>query len=231
MTLRTVTVIFSAIALFGCVTVKDNYSPEKKQISVPALNQVTTVSLGEDMLRQGTAITTKGALLSQQNKIGGFTLTPGFYPQTGEDKESIFTSYATNALDPDMGRIKSGGFLPQGLKFYKEEQKTCVIYPGVYGITQKLCDTEYPYEFTEMPVYSSNSFQQTLIYSGRVGNKIRISYREFSGRMARGAFSNEAEYDLSSSNEIAYKGAKIKVLDADNEHIKYVVLSNFNSEE
>jgi hypothetical protein len=223
--------VLAATGLAGCVTMKDNYTPEAKQLSVPALNEPTTVSLGEDMLRQGTAVTTKGVLLRSQNKIGIFTLSPGFYPQTGEDEQSVYTSYATNKLDPDMGRVTGGGILPQGLKFEKTHQQTCVIYTGVYGITQKVCDHEYPYEQTTMPVYSSNSFQQTLIYSGRLGNKIKISYREFSGNMARGAFSNDAEYDLSTSDIIAYKGAKIKVLSADNQNIRYVVLSNFNSTE
>jgi hypothetical protein len=218
-------------ALAGCVTMKDNYTPETKQISVPPLNEITTASLGEDMLRQGTATTTKGVLLQQQNKIGAFTLSPGFYPQTGEDKDVVFTSFATNALDPDMGRVTASGLLPQGLKFSKAGQETCVVFPGAYGIPSKVCDHEYPYEFTTMPVYSRNSFQQTLIYSGRVGDKIKLSYREFSGNLARGAFSNEAEYDLSKSSEIAYKGARIKVLNADNQSIKYVVLSNFNSKE
>lgn len=224
-------ILLAAEGLAGCVSMKDNYTPEVKQLSDPPLNETTTASLGEEMLRQGTAVTTKGVLLHQQNKIGVFTLSPGFYPQTGEDKEAVYTSFSTNKLDPDLGRLTGGaGTLPQGLKFDKTHQQTCVVYSGAYGIPTKLCDHEYPYEFTTMPVYSSNSFQQTLIYSGRVGSKIRISYREFSGSMARGAFSNEAEYDLSSSNDIAYKGAKIRVLEADNEHIKYVVLSNFNSE-
>jgi len=223
--------VLAASGLAGCVTMKDNYTPEVQQLSVPPLNEPTTVSLGEDMLRQGTAVTTKGVRLPRQNKIGSFTLSPGFYPQTGEDEESVYTSFSTNKLDPDMGRVSGGIVLPQGLKFDKKRQQTCVIYAGVYGITQKLCDHEYPYEITTMPVYSSNSFQQTLIYSGRLGNKIKISYREFSGNMARGAFSNDAEYDLSTSDTIAYKGAKIKVLSADNQSIKYVVLSNFNSTE
>lgn len=227
---RLTAALFATATLASCASVKNNYVPVAEQISVPPLNQLSTASLGEDMLRQGTAVTTEGVLLRQPNKIGAYTLGVGFYPKSGEDDEYVFTSYSTNSLDPDLGRVDSGGtFLPHGLRFEKERQKTCVIYPGAYGISQPLCDTEYSYEFTEMPVYSSNSFQQTLIYSGRVGDKIKISYREFSGNMARGAFSNEAEYDLSASNEIAYKGAKIRVEKADNQRIEYVVLSNFNS--
>ena len=75
-----------------------------------------------------------------------------------------------------------------------------------------------------------NNFQQSLLYSGRVGDHIKISYREFSGDMARPAYSNDVEYDLSSSDTVTYKGARLRVLKADNEGITYVLISNFNTE-
>ncbi|MCV5978658.1 hypothetical protein OFO29_40580, partial [Escherichia coli] len=57
--------------------------------------------------------------------------------------------------------------------------------------------------------------------------KINFSYREFSNDMARPAFNNEAEYDLSESNQIGYKGAVIDVLEADNTKITYRLIRNF----
>ena len=190
-----------------------------------------TATLGEDLLRQGTATTTRGALLPQQNNIGGITLSAGFYPQTGQDEKFVFTSFAVGNPMAGMGRITLGGLntYPQGIRFDKRKQETCAIVQGAYGMTQPVCDTEYPYEFTERPLLSANDFQQTLIYSGRVDDRIRVSYREFSGNTARAAFSNEAEYDLSVSDTIANKGARIRVISADNEKIQYEVMSNFNT--
>lgn len=43
---------------------------------------------------------------------------------------------------------------------------------------------------TKITTKDTNSFQQTLIYNGKVGNKINIGYREFSGDLARPAFAN-----------------------------------------
>lgn len=227
--------IFVAAALSGCATVKNNYVPRTEQISFPALNEVRTATIGEELLRQGTATTTKGVYLGQQNQIGGYVLSKGFYPLTGEDEEFVYTSYQVGNANADLGSVtmKGGLFgatgLPNGIRFSKEKQQTCVIVTGVYGISQPQCDTEYAFQFTERPIISSNNFQQTLIFSGRVGNKIRISYREFSGNAARPAFSNEAEYDLATSDVIAYRGARVKVIDANNQTITYEVLSNFNS--
>jgi hypothetical protein len=80
------------------------------------------------------------------------------------------------------------------------------------------------------PAAESNNFQQSLLYNGRVGQIITIAYREFSGNRARPAFNNEVKYDLSVSKVLSYKGARIEVIDADNNQIEYRVLSNFNTE-
>lgn len=227
-------VIAFGISLSSCATVRDNYVPVTEQISVPALGEKTTVALGEEMLQQGTATSTKGVLLQQTNNVRGFVLSPGFYPQKGQDDEYVFTSFSFGNAAPGIGTLSMEGgilapnVLPQGLRFHRTKQETCVIAPNGYGVLMPFCDTEYSFQFTERPFVSENDFQQTLIYSGRVGDKIRISYREFSGNRARSAFTNEAEYDLSTSNEIGYRGARIRVLEANNQEITYEVLSNFN---
>lgn len=218
--------------LVGCATVENNYTPRTEQVSFPGLNEIRTVTLGEPMLRQGTATTTRGVLLSQENNIRGFTLSSGFYPQTGEDSEFVFTGYESRRTRDGFGYVTlgilQGGLYPVGLRFSKNEQQSCAIVPNIYGITQALCDTEYSYQFTERPFLSVNDFQQTLIYSGRIGDRVRISYRESSGDMARPAFANEAEYDLSVSDTIACRGARLRVITANNESIQYEVISNFN---
>ena len=89
-----------------------------------------------------------------------------------------------------------------------------VCYQGKFNKTTKISE-------------HGNSFQQTLLYSGRVGDKLRISYREFSNNVARPAFNNDVEYDFSTSKTIAYKGAMIEVIDADNTSITYKVIRNF----
>ncbi len=100
--------------------------------------------------------------------------------------------------------------------------KVCAI--TVFGVT-----TCYEGDFEIKPLLSvkGNSYQQTLIYSGRVGNKINVSYREFSNNLARPAFNNAVEYDLSTSRVIGYKGSLLEVLNADNSSITYTLLKNF----
>ena len=91
-----------------------------------------------------------------------------------------------------------------------------------------MCNDDVKFIYEKKPILSANSFQQTLIYSGKSDTKIFVGYREFSNNIARPAFNNNVSYDLSESNIIGYKGAKVEVIKATNQFIEYKVLSNFN---
>ncbi len=226
-----ITAAILTIALSACASTPRNYVPVTTQISYPELSTRTTVSIGSDMLRQGTATVTKGIFLSRENNVNNYLLSKGFYPQIGEDKKWTYHAFQVGTGLNGLGGVTlTGGIFgqtmyPQSILASKSEQKTCVK-DGFIG--QNVCDTENGFERVTRPVISENNFQQTLIYSGRVGDRVKIGYRESSGDMARPAFSNEAEYDLSVSNEIAYRGAKIRIIEANNQSITYEVLSNFN---
>lgn len=85
------------------------------------------------------------------------------------------------------------------------------------------------FERVKKSILTHDPFQQTLIYSGKVGNKINIGYREFSNGLARSAFNNNVEYDLFESAIIGYKGAQLEILEATNQYIKYgcTLMPNF----
>ncbi|MBS7669213.1 hypothetical protein [Croceicoccus gelatinilyticus] len=225
---------FLALSLAACAgTPAPNYIPVSKEISFPEIGVVTVASLGEDMVKQGIYTETDGIETSSENNIKGYKLSPGFYPQISEDEEYTYHSFSMRSSRDGSGYLISNrdflGFplaIPQSISASKSKQETCVVVGGING---KACDTEHAFVRTRRPSLSDRDLQQTLIYSGRVGDRIKIGYRESSGNMARPAFSNEAEYDLTTSDEIAYRGARLKVIEADNQKIRYIVLSNFNT--
>lgn len=67
------------------------------------------------------------------------------------------------------------------------------------------------------------TFSQELIYLGRSGDELSFKYREFSGSLARPAFSADLTYDLSESQTIGYRGARIEIIEAGNQQIRYRV--------
>ena len=73
----------------------------------------------------------------------------------------------------------------------------------------------------------ANNFQQEFIYSGKAGNVVKFTYREFTNDMARPAFNQDVQYDLTESNEIGFKGARILVLNATNTKLEYKLISAF----
>lgn len=67
-----------------------------------------------------------------------------------------------------------------------------------------------------------------LTYSGKLGDKVNIGYRESSNDFARPAFKNEVEYDVGESRTTGYKGARVEVIEATNQHIRHRVTRNCN---
>ena len=65
-----------------------------------------------------------------------------------------------------------------------------------------------------------------VIYGGRSGRTIEVSYREFRGGLAAPAFSQNLKYDLATSKVIRFQKFQIDVQKADNQSITYMILSD-----
>lgn len=201
----------------GCTTVSYNKNSNiVRHIDYPEINKIISANIGDHMLMKGVLV--EEDVLVVQNFIEGtlYKIPPRKYFQLGEDSKQVFFSAD--------GIIKSFLADPyQALSVEKNQNKEiCVItvfggkgcYQGEFKIDKQVSE-------------KSNSFQQTLIYSGKIGNKINIGYREFSNSTARAAFNNDVEYDLSDSKIIGYKGASLEIIEANNSSIKYRVIKNF----
>lgn len=74
--------------------------------------------------------------------------------------------------------------------------------------------------------YSQDFVRKELLYSGKSGATIEVSYREFRGGFAAPAFFQNLKYDLTDSKVIRFQRFSIEVLQADNQTIKYRILSD-----
>jgi hypothetical protein len=217
-------VIAAPLVLTGCASPKSNYAPNSIAISEPPLNAVITSQIGDTMLRQGTYREHDTFyLVSAAEPSWAYTLQPGYYFKQGEDEGA---EYFLPGQGEDGGRVIKSALADEwrSLMIRKDKPGVCVI--TVFNM--KTCGDEVQVERRKKPVATADSFQQTLIYNGKVGNKVNIGYREFSASLARPAFNNNVEYDLSESRVVGYKGAQLEILEATNQHIKYKVLRNFN---
>jgi len=223
-----ITLISTALVLTACATPSYNYTPEVKNISRPEIGVETTASVGDIMLVQGNISNQDGIQMSNNQKISGYSFSSGFYPKTGDDDKGVYYSFVPSQSGQPtasgLGTMKKNIIVDplKSLMVDKGSSKVC----AVTVLNLRACKSNIEYLETNRTNENINSFQQTLIYSGRIGNKINIGYREFSGNSARPAFNNDVEYDLADS-VIAYKGAELEISDADNRSITYIVKKNF----
>lgn len=211
-------VLVLVLATSGCVSVKYNGSNGKATpIDRPEIGKVVVASIGDPLLEKGMVV--EENVLDVYEKMGGFSYTiPALrYLQIGFDEKNDFYSAQGVIRNPLADPF-------QALSVSKANNKELCV---VTSFGQPVC---YQGNFKKATKISQEgtSFQQTLLYSGRVGDKLKISYREFSNNSARPAFNNDVEYDFSTSKTIAYKGAMLEVISADNTSITYKVIRNFN---
>lgn len=219
----------SALLLSACATTNRDYQPTFTQISDPPLNAVVVAEVGETMLRQGKYVETEAVFIPAEVRLGllgAYKLQRGYYVKEGGNDKNEFFQPERSA---EGGRVDVAALADpfKTVLIPRAGSKVC----GVSILGGRVCENGVQFQRLQRPVLTADGFQRTLIYSGRVGNKVNISYREFSNSIARPAFNNEVEYDLGESSVIGYKGAEIEIIEATNRSIKYRVIRNFNSAE
>jgi len=211
--------------LSACATPQYNYAPEKIEISEPPIGAVNIAYVGDEMLKQGKYTEYDAIKVPIETKAKAFTIMPGYYVKQGQDdKSTYYTTYDGKDSGSFVSGFLAGSEKATNIRINNDDNKLCVIT----NIKIVYCSKNGRFTKELKPILTTDSFQQTLIYSGRVGNKINVGYREFSNSLARPAFNNDVEYDLNVSMEIGYKGSQIEIIEATNQLIKYKVLRNFN---
>jgi hypothetical protein len=71
---------------------------------------------------------------------------------------------------------------------------------------------------------SADAIRWELIYSGRSADEVSLSYREYTGGLARPAFYQDLTYDLSTSNRVVFRSIELEIVEASNAGVKFRVL-------
>jgi hypothetical protein len=102
-------------------------------------------------------------------------------------------------------------------------QNSLVPFPNSEFIVQSNCVVDERAVEADAP----DSIKKELLYDGKSGTTLRLSYREFVRDMARPAFTQELTYDIRDDRTIGFRDARIEVIEANNTNIRYRVLSGF----
>ncbi len=77
--------------------------------------------------------------------------------------------------------------------------------------------------FKEGKAVKEGSWKKEIIYNGKSGNVIKLTYREYTNNMIRSDFNQELTYDLKEGQNISFQTMDLKVLKATNSNIKFIV--------
>jgi hypothetical protein len=186
-----------------------------ESLTFPAIGTVATEGIGEPLLVQTTGTSIGAIVIPEDQKIGDFLVRKGKYSVTQQNQE--YMRYAGVSI---LNVISNSEKLGNIILFAKDKDSKIAC------VSRKICG-EIKYTIDRTTQINRAYFQQTLIYSGKIGTKITLGYRESSGDLARPAFNNDVSYDLSESKILGYKGARLEVINATNTEITYKVIADF----
>ena len=109
----------------------------------------------------------------------------------------------------------------------KSKSKICICFIGCSSCIKNIDENDVEERIAFL--YTPNSLQQVIEYTGSNGDLLTFTYSEFRDSYAREAFNREFQVDLGKGNIVAFKGAILEVIEATNMTIRYKVIRNFQS--
>jgi hypothetical protein len=205
----------------------DYATPELRTISEPAVGKEAEVEVGQTMVaayvvRRLPAIQLKTVV---SGKAFGFRVevSPGLLPLQGHNSDGDFYQQPSGIGLTTFGVAQSDGrggvFVPR-----QHEAKPELYWSFSTGAGNMAETQDLVFEPAFSDEADGSSVQRQLVYSGISKGVISILYREFVDDVARPAFSQALTYDLADGDEIGYRGARFKVIKANNTGIRYLVL-------
>ena len=235
----------SILLLVGCRTsnpwtINSSPIPPVERVNFPKLGKVTTGQLGRTLAAWGVKSETPAIELLEDWEyralVKGMTGTPAIFLKAGIGKHtSSATNLRTNEhwdcfsfdaylLDHWNRRTDNFGTLP----LCRNSEGRLESWAVIWDPKDKKARSFYG-NFRERTLeeLQGPTDVQEFVYNGRVGDALKFVYREFKNNYARPAYTQEVQYDLSQSEEIGFKDLKIKVIEASNTSITYIVTQNF----
>lgn len=235
-------ILFSIIGIYvillqGCSSSKSSftyYNPNKKstleEFTIPKLNEVNTIEIGLNMYKKMKRFeqnTYTVSLLEPIPKIS--TMATGKFGIDNPIELGLLKKEEENNWN--VACTRKGNYHSYEVCLYDVDNdykfdKAGATMNGLYtDLNKKIA---YKIENTE-PIYKEDSFKYEVLYQGKKGNTIKISFREFKDNVARPAFTQDIEYKLNKdgSTTIGFKGLRVNVIKATTFDITYKVIKDY----
>jgi hypothetical protein len=192
--------------------------PESLTTFLPELNKINNTEIGITLVSKETGYKynaikiTKGKKAKPRYNVKEIKEGDVYINDSYTSKFNLYT----NISEPTFG-----------IAVPKNGEKAIVFANNGMGINFFQTKDIIEYTLTYAPVPKKEYFKQEFIYNGRVANALKFMYREYIDDLARPAFTQDLQYDLSESKIIGFRGLRIEVISATNTNIEYKVLNQF----
>jgi hypothetical protein len=234
--------LLTVVLITSCATTPSPQSinlTEATLIDFPQQGVIVTASLGDRLVAKGykeegpAYELSEGVLVPRQGSLLGTCAVTNVFPQSrfvqrkqpnGDMCAGLFNvSFTTNSGVTDWNCGGSSAsmdicYSDSNNNFYLDINNPKINGVGINSnLIKKIKKT----------TTTKVNFIQEFIYNGKVNNEVRFIYREFSEDMIRPAFNQSVQYDYDDSKFISFKGLNIEIIEANNQIIKYKLVSNF----
>ena len=215
--LKSISLVAAIILFSGCMA---KPAIKYKEVSIPPLNKQSEALLGEALLQQAKGYHAPSITLSAADGIQS-SISAGVYCRKNPYLEDYYS------LNPKAIAFKdlTGDVIKYGdhVTYNKEQNEVCPLLLSCFN-SEEISIKYNPNGFCSAP----NSIQKVIEYNGKSGSVLNFTYKE---KTPTGTFRDTVANftaDLSDSDTVGYKGAKLQIVKATNNSIVYKVLKNFN---
>lgn len=221
-------VVFAVVAVVGCATTPAAIPARHTIGTMPEMNRVSTADVGSTIYAEFDYIKQSGARLIQDYDSGyvlGRVVVPAqeFLEVRGDQFCTTTSAYHDLLVGPyDIVCFKDRD---------KDGQFDEIRVPNIMLGKWRDLARPLPYRTSNVAGEATGT-RLELIYQGRAGEVIKMTYREYVYNLVQPALQQEAQYTLKNNGEpteISFKGARILVFDASNNQIVYKVTRGFES--
>jgi hypothetical protein len=237
-------VSFACLELVGCIPADINGTivPQvtTQTESKTPVNSTLTAEVGEKVYESGSvmkaqtmAATTSAPASGHMYGLHFINAHAGF---TGDLMTRSFDG--ANVMCVDAPPISVTPFnLHESYKCLVDANKDKAFEASMYSNHQPYwpLNSKVPYTTkvtgTPKDIDTTGSFMYQLLYQGYAQGVLKFSYREYKDDMARPAFTQDLtyEYKPGESSIIGFKGLRMRVIDANNTKITYVIDQDLNN--
>jgi hypothetical protein len=207
------------LSFVSCGVQTKYVTPENITTYTPELNETNNSEIGITLVSKETGYKYNAIKISKGRKA-----KPGYI--TKEIKEGDVFIHDTYTSKYNL--YSNPTDISYGIAIPKLGGQAIIYSNNGMGINFIKTKEGIEYKETFAPVPKKEYFKQEFIYNGRVGNALKFIYREYIDDLARPAFTQDLQYDLSESKTIGFRGLRIEVITATNTNIEYKVISQFS---